>query len=206
MKRLGGMLILAAAMGLLSEASADSIWQRRDPRAAYLFQDSRARRVGDILQIVIQDTTGVKNNDLRKMDRSSSASGVFNFKGDSSGGKMSRTGAVDFNASGTATRDFSGAAAVTINRQFTDRISVAVIDVQPNGNLIVEGTKRITVDREQRLIRISGIVRPTDLLLDNSVLSQQVANFQITYIGKGPEYRFANQNYVGRLMNWLWPF
>jgi len=81
-----------------------------------------------------------------------------------------------------------------------------VIDVFPNGNLVVEGFRRQTVAGDARMMRVSGIVRPDDISLTNIVLSPAIANLQIEYIGTGPEMHFVNQGYVSKLMNFLWPW
>jgi flagellar L-ring protein precursor FlgH len=183
----------------------DSIWERRDPRAL-LFVDSRARRVGDVLSIVIQETTGIAHKDELQTSKDTAMGGILSYKGDSSSGKGSRAGALDFSVSGSSTRSFDGKSQYNIDHSFADQVGVTVIDVLPNGNLVVEGLRRITVGPEERTIRISGIVRPNDISLANTVVSQAVANFQITYVGKGAETRFSTQGYWGRALNILWPF
>jgi flagellar L-ring protein precursor FlgH len=198
--------MLAGCLSALGYVNADSIWDRRDPKGAFLFVDSRARHIGDIVTILIQETTGVNNTDQRKMSKDSTASGTFNYKGSTQAGAKTRSSAVAFSSNGEATRTFQGSAAVTINQVFTDRLAVTVVDVLPNGNLVIEGFRKRNVDREERIIRITGIVRPNDILLNDTVLSQSIANFQITYLGQGADTRFTNQNYLSRIINWIWPF
>ena len=70
----------------------------------------------------------------------------------------------------------------------------------------VEGNKRVVVSGEERIIRISGIVRPIDISLTNTVSSTTLANFAISYTGKGPQSRFTNQNYLSKILNYVWPF
>jgi flagellar L-ring protein precursor FlgH len=206
MKRRYGLLALVAGMLALSYASADSIWDRRTPQAGFLFTDSRPRRIGDVVTIIIQETTGINNSDQHKLNRAANAAGTFNFKGDSAAQKNSRSASADFSASGTSNRGFQGTSSFTINQVFTDRMSVTVVDVLPNGNLVVEGFRKRYLDREERLIRITGIVRPIDVLLDNTIFSQFVANLEISYVGKGPDTKFTNQNYFSRILNLLWPW
>jgi flagellar L-ring protein FlgH len=191
---------------LPSVAGADSIWDRREPRSAYLFYDNRARRIGDLLTVVILETTGIANNDQKQLSKDTKAGSVFNFKGATKGGKMSRDGQVDFDASGSSTRSFDSKSQLSIDQSFTDKMSAIVIDVLPNGNLVVEGFKQVIVGGEVRTIRISGIVRPIDISLANLVLSQAIANFQITYLGNGPTSRYVNQGWLGRVFNYIWPF
>jgi flagellar L-ring protein precursor FlgH len=206
MKRGYGFLALIGGLIVLSCANADSIWDRREPRSAFLFYDSRPRRIGDVVTIIIQETTGINNTDQHKLNRATNAAGTFNFKGDSAAQKNTRSASADFSAQGTANRGFQGNSAFTINQVFTDRMSVIVVDVLPNGNLVVEGFRKRYLDREERIIRITGIVRPIDILLDNTVFSQFVADLEISYVGKGPDTKFTNQNYFSRILNLLWPW
>ncbi len=187
-------------------ARADSLWSRRDPRSAFLFVDSRARRVGDVLTIVIEETTGVDNKDERQMSKDTKAGGILGFKGSTTAGKLSRAGQVDVDVSGSSTRSFDGKSQYSVGRHFQERVSVTVVDVLPNGNLVITPYRRRVVSGEERLTRLSGIVRPIDVALDNTVQSQFIANLQVDYVGRGAESRFTNQNYFGRVLNYLWPF
>ena len=113
---------------------------------------------------------------------------------------------MDASVNNTSRRQFNGSAQLTSDRSFTDRITVTVVDVMPNGNLVVEGYRSRVVAGEQRMLRVTGIVRPTDIGAQNTVQSQFMANFRISYLGRGPESSFVNQSYLGRAMNLLWPF
>jgi flagellar L-ring protein precursor FlgH len=199
--------VLSAGIVLTPGAvHADSIWARREPRSAFLFVDERARRIGDVLTIQVQEQTNIGNQDQRQLSKDAKASGIFTFKGSTQGGKSTRSGQVDFEPSGSSQRAFDGTSNYTVGRSFIDTLSVTVIDVLPNGNLVVEGFRRQVVTGEQRMMRVSGIVRPDDITLTNTVLSQFIANLQISYVGTGPESRFVNQGYVGKLFNWVWPW
>jgi len=187
-------------------AHADSIWARREPRSAFLFVDERARRIGDVLTVEILEQTDIGNSDQRKMSKEAKANATFTFKGSTQGGKSVRSGTVDFEPAGSSQRTFDGSSAYTVGRTITDTMSVTVIDVLPNSNLVVEGFRRQVVAGEQRMMRVSGIVRPDDISLANTVRSPFVANLQISYVGSGPESRFVNQGYVGKLFNWVWPW
>ena len=206
MKRFSWTIVSAGVLLVPGAGRADSIWQRREPRSAYLFVDERARRVGDVLTVQIQEETDIGHKDQRNLSKDSNASAVFTFKGSTTGGKSSRSGTFDFEPSGSSQRGFDGSSAYTVGRTFVDTMSVMVIDVFPNGNLVVEGFRRQTVSGDVRMMRVSGVVRPDDISLTNVVLSPSITNLQIEYIGNGPEMRFVNQGYLGKLMNFVWPF
>ncbi len=176
-------------------ARADSLWERRDPRHAFLFDDSRARRVGDILTIEINEATNNNETEKRALSKSNSANAGINF---SSG--------ANFSGNGNSARQFSGNSQLQTGRVFTDQLTVCVTDVLPNGNLVVEGYRSRIINSELRELRITGVVRPIDISLQNVVQSPAVANFRISYVGRGPESSFINQGWFSRIFNKIWPF
>lgn len=185
----------AAPIGL-----ADSIWDRRDPRYAYLFQDNRARNIGDVVTIAIAENTVANEQDQRTLSKTSSATAAVAFGNAAS----ATTPAPLFNVS--SNRQFSGNAQLVMNRVFTDQINAVVVDIMPNGNLVVEGYRSRVVAGEERVLRLTGIVRQADIGSANIVASNQLANFRISYLGRGAPTRFSNQNYMGRIFNRIWPF
>ena len=186
----------------IASSRAQSVWQRRDPRFSHLVTNSTARRVGDLLTILISENTAVQNRDQRALQRSSD--GGFNFSAVATGVGNSTSGSL--NMSGDSARSFDGNSQYSVEQEFTDRITVQVLEVLPNGNLLVGGKRRRIVADEQRLLEVSGIVRPIDVRPDNSIRSQFIGNFQIKYSGCGPESHFTHQGWVARLLNRVWPF
>ncbi len=208
--------VLAAlgAAGMFPPAAlADSIWDRRDPRYAYLFQDNQARQIGDILTVVISESTVSNDSDQRAMSRTSSTGGqisLFGFGSTSSNGGTPASGNAAHGfvfplPNSNISRTFNGNASLAVNRVFTDKMSVTVVDMMPNGNLVVEGYRSRVVAGEERVLRITGVVRQQDVGLGNTVGSGSVANFRISYLGRGPESRFVNQSLLGRAVNLVWP-
>jgi flagellar L-ring protein precursor FlgH len=105
-----------------------------------------------------------------------------------------------------ASRSFTGTSAYNINQTFTDTVTCTVVAVQPNGNLVIEGFRQRVVTREVRTLRLCGVIRPMDILYDNTIPSTFVGNLQIEYLGRGVETRWTNQGWLGRIMNRVWPF
>lgn len=191
---------------LVSFASADSIWDRRDPKAAYLFHDNRARSVGDILTIAISENTANNERETRALDRGTNNSATANFEGNYQfGGADAKNGTLDGSGSTSSRRRFNGSAQMTSTRTFVDRMAVTVIDVLPNGNLVFEGTRSRVVAGEERVLRITGVVRPNEIGANNTVQSQFIANFRVSYIGRGQSSEFVNQSVLGRVVNFLFP-
>jgi flagellar L-ring protein precursor FlgH len=179
-----------------------SLWEQRDPRKAFLFQDLKARSIGDVLTVAINENTDVANSDRRDMSKqsSTSAEGGFGYSGSASSGSASATINAD------SQRDFSGDVNYSSDRQFVDRFSVTVIDVLPNGNLVIAGTRKVLVEGDEKRLTLSGIVRSEDVREDNSVRSSDISNLDITYFGSGTEQHFIKQGWLARKVNKLWPF
>ncbi len=198
--------IIAGAVVALTATSvsrADSLWDRRDPRYGYLFQDNRARSVGDTLIVTISETTVANEQDQRNMTRTTSGSGqvtLFDKLRTPRNGDAGTSGntLIQFPTQNTAMQ-FSGNSQNTTNRVFTDRMAVTVVDVMPNGNLVVEGYRSRVVAGEERVLRITGIVRPADIGVGNVIPSGSVANFRINYLGRGPATRTTKQGILSRL-------
>jgi flagellar L-ring protein precursor FlgH len=119
---------------------------------------------------------------------------------------MSKRFANNLSAALQSGRKFDGTANTTIDRKFTDRMTVVVTEVLPNGNLVVEGGRQFQQHRETRVLHVSGVIRPADIGGDNSVQSGFIADLRMRYDGKGPESNSMNQGWGGRLMNIVWPF
>lgn len=188
------------------QADADSLWPQRCPQRAYLIDDSRARRLGDLLTIIVSESTQVTNREDKGLAKNSEASGLFNFSGETSGGigLSAADGSLSF--SKASDRSFDGEANYQNSQRFTDRITVAVTGVAPNGNLILHGTRNIMISGEQRTLHVSGVVRPIDIGPDNTISSQYVSEMVAVYEGTGASQSFTRQGWLGRKVNKVWPF
>lgn len=207
----GANLLVAAIMFVVlpvpQPASADSLWSRRQPHVAFLFEDNRGRRVGDVVTIAINESSNNNNNEMSNLNKTTNFAHTFSYKGDSSAGKnVSLSGAADLSLTGSSTRALNGTAYVMDTRSFTDYMTVTVIDVLPNGNLVLEGYRTRLLSGEERTLRITGIIRPEDIGAQNTVQSQFIANFQIHYVGRGPDTTMNSYGWWGKLMNVAWPF
>ena len=206
MKPWSRLVLTVGAALVVSEVRADSIWERRDPTRAYLFVDTRARRVGDLLTIVIREETEIDQKEERALEKSSESGGLFKYNATATDGAGSHAASMDFDAAGSSSRKFDGKSEFSSQRELEDRMAVIVVDVLPNGNLLIEGSRRRVVSGEERMLCVSGIVRPIDIAPGNIVDSPFIANFQIAYRGKGVESKFTNQGWLNRIVNHVWPF
>jgi flagellar L-ring protein precursor FlgH len=185
---------------------AQTLWDRRDPNVSEMFTDLRARRVGDVLTVLIEETTGSDSQEKREMGKATNATSSTSGSGSTSAlGQALRSFGFGLDLANSSNRTFDSKANSTIDRKFTDRMSFVVIDVQPNGNLVVQGCRQRMITREMRTLRLTGIVRPADIGPNNIVQSFYIANLYISYEGRGPESTSTNQNWGGRVFNKLWP-
>lgn len=198
--------VLAGALLALTTVSmsrADSIWDRRDPRYAYLFKDNRARMIGDTLIVTISEATVANEQDQRTYSRTTSGSGqvtLFDRLRTPAGADAGSAGATQFQfPSQNTALQFNGNAQNQVNRVFTDQMAVTVVDILPNGNLVVEGYRSRIVQGEERVLRITGIVRQADIQVGNVIPSGAIANFRISYLGRGPATRTNKQGILTRI-------
>lgn len=159
-----------------------------------LFEDRRARQVGDLLTIVINEKT--------QADKQAASNG-------------SKTGAVDsaigtilglplktlqgLAATGESSNKFADKSAVNSSNTFNGTITVTVVEVLPNGNLVVGGEKQVALDKGTEFIRLSGVVQPDTIQAGNTVSSAKVADARI-------EYRTGAKLDSAEVMGWLGRF
>jgi len=156
-----------------------------------LFEDRRARFVGDTITIKITESTTASAANANKLDKSNaqkaSVSALSGLPG---------KGLLGMDLGATSSTAFSGKGAAANNNVFTGSITVTVIDVMPNGNLLVSGEKQLAIGEEQEFVRISGVVNPSFVDFSNSVDSSKVADARI-------EYKSAGQISDGQIMGWM---
>ena len=203
--------ILLGMIFLANDASAQQslLWLRRDPAMTNTFADVKARRAGDLLVVTIDERSAVANKDLRTLAKESSsssdASGNFGTTGDFG----TSAGGVSVGEETSAERDFKANTKYDSARRYEDQFTVTVIDTNPNGNLLISGTRHVGIEGDRRTLVLTGIVRASDILPDNSISSQKVANLDIRYATSRPigaERAFINQGWLGKKLNRLWPY
>lgn len=181
--------------------------------ATMLWEDQRAKRIGDIITILLQENTTASKTNSTNITRDSShntdlptilgTSPSFDASKILPGSNSNLTLQNNF-ASGN---DFSGSADADQSNNLNGSITVTVSDVLPNGILVVRGEKWLTLGQGEEYIRITGLVRSGDINPDNTVVSTKLADARITYAGRGD---LANSNRIGWASKFfnspLWPF
>ncbi len=163
-----------------------------------LFEDRRARRVGDILTVRLQESTNASKNSQTSTDKSSEAAlanaTVF-------GTPLTSNGVPLLEGSLSGGTTFDGKGASSQSNSLSGDITVTVVKRLPNGNLIISGEKWVTLNQGQEFIRLSGIIRPEDIYPDNSLLSNRIASAQITYSSKGVLAAANKMGLISRFFN-----
>jgi flagellar L-ring protein precursor FlgH len=188
-------------------SAAQTLWDRRDPNVSTMFHDYRARNIGDVLTVFIEETTGFDAQETRALGKKTNSEITLNATGSQSGlAGILRQFGYGLDLTNASNRTFAGNNNSSIDRKFTDRMSFIVTDVLPNGNLVVEGSRQRLITREMRILRLRGIVRPADIGPYNTLQSQFLADLYVSYEGKGPESAYTNHGWGGRVFNAIWPF
>jgi len=200
------MLILLVTIWFalpMADSRADSIWARRDKNMKELYADDIARNIGDILTIKITEDSKVDNKAKRDLKKETDRSSTFNGNLNIDHILPSIPG---FTMSAETNNELTSKADYKDERSFTDNVTVVVIDVLPNQNLVVMGTRNRNIGGDIQTIEVSGIVRPSDIAFDNTVKSEQVANFRIVSKNGGVSDKYTKPSWLGRVFDILWPF
>ncbi len=163
-------------------------------RGNALFEDRRPRNVGDILTIVISEKADASKNSATTASRNGKLSADFGVTPKILGGLLRGQ---DAGLAGDTSLNAKGGANAA--NAFNGVITVTVVDVTPNGNLVVSGEKQMLINQGTEYIRFSGLVNPQTVVGNNTVLSTQVADARIEYSSKG----FINE---AQTMGWLQRF
>ncbi len=165
------------------------------------YTDVKARNVGDIVTINIVESSRASKNASTKTSRNSEF-------GASWSGVLSKLSGNWFGDEHKASFDneFEGKGETTRSSQLNAYITAQVIQVLPNGNLVINGSREVRVNNENQYINIQGIVRPEDISANNIVLSTFIAEAKIELTGQGVIADKQRAGWFTRILDWIWPF
>ena len=197
--RFGLWIALLAASATPLAVPAQSLWVEGASKPMYA--DKRAVGVGDLLTIVVQEsTTASKNNQTATSKKTSLDASIAAFLfSPAASGLLTQKGQLPA-LKYAMQHDFSGGGTIDNSEQIVARITVRVIDVLPNKNLVVEGTRETAFSGEKQTIVLHGVVRPEDVTSANTVFSYNVADAKIQIIGKGVVSDSQRRGWF----TWLW--
>jgi flagellar L-ring protein precursor FlgH len=162
-----------------------------------LFSDHRAMRIDDILTIMIVESA-----------KAGSESGTTTSKENSLGLESPGGSGVlrmipGFGVSGGSKVGYDGKGGTSREGSLIATISARVIKVLDNGNLVIEGSKVVEINEEKEIIKITGTIRPQDVLKNNIIYSSSIADAQITYTGKGVSNTGQRPGLLARILNFI---
>lgn len=165
-------------------AAADSLW--KEGRALPMTSDKKAHAVGDILTIIIQENNGAtRQNSTSTSKKNSVNASIASFLyGPAASGLLTKKGAYPAMAF-TGDTEFAGTGSINNSETITAQMAVRVIDVLPNGNMVVEGQLRTAFSGEKQDAVVRGTVRPDDISASNTLLSYNIADATIQFLSKG---------------------
>ena len=197
-------LLLACVAFLPVLSMAGTEWRM----ATSLYSDVKAREIGDIVTVIIEESSAVNREAAQKSAKSTTGGGSANFghptvttEDEVIGGPWSKINVPEFNWN--FKHDFTGGGELSSKEDFTSTMSARVLDVLPNGNLLLEGHRTVQLQQEKVQVTLTGTVRPKDISSDNTVSSSRMADASIRYDTQGPLVRDQQRGLFTKMVNWL---
>jgi flagellar L-ring protein precursor FlgH len=177
---------------------------------AALYEDQRANAVGDLLTVVVVETSEASREATTDLSRKAAvAADVSAFLGAPTHFGLDRLyGSTGFDPSVKANtaNTFKGEGTTTRKDVLRTRVAARVLEVMEDGNLLVEGRRQVKVNEEDQFLFVRGIARPTDISPDNTISSVALAEAQILYGGSGDISSHQRPGWLYRVVNAVWPF
>ena len=187
-------LLLIAVLFPVCPVFADSIWERT---STSLFSVNKSFRVGDIITIIVIESTSAVHKAGTDTNVNDNLSTTLDHT-------LTRLEIQPSNyVKATAGNTYRGLGSTTRTSNVTAKIAAIVVKVMPNGNLMISGEHRVEVNDEIQTLRISGMVRPKDVSLQNTVYSYQVAGADVSVKGKGVVGEADSPGMFTRFFNWI---
>lgn len=166
-----------------------------------IYSDATAHRVGDIISVILSESTQAQKNAKTELKKANKATldpitgfgaASVNFKND----------AIQFGLNQNS--DFKGDSKLNQGNSLSGNISVHVLRVLPNGNLMIRGEKWMTLNNGDEYIRLTGVIRAQDISSSNTIISSKVANARIQYSGTGSFAEVNKQGWLSRFFSSSW--
>ena len=193
-----------------SQASEGGLWPG-DTSKNLLFEDTKARRVGDIVTVVVNETATSSQTASTDTSKDSNISldtdGILGLPANLNIQNFLGLGtAFDPNLSANTSRSSAGSGTTTRAGTLTATISAVITEIMPSGNFIIEGKRSVTVNNEEQIMILRGMVRPEDISFQNTVESTLIANASIILSGQGVVADEQRVGWMTRLIALIWPF
>jgi flagellar L-ring protein precursor FlgH len=199
-RKYSAAFIVLVFYGLFIADTAGVLGQDEQPIGMQnsLYSDVKALKVGDTLSVIISES----NTASKSAQTNTSKANEGNVEGDATTGAL-RGMFPGMGGSVSYDNQYSGQASTNRSGSLTSRMTVLVVDIMPNGNLVIEGTKTMEINNDMEVVTLSGIVQPEFISSSNTVYSYQIANAKLLYKGKGSVTQGQRIGVLGRLINWI---
>jgi flagellar L-ring protein FlgH len=193
--------ILIAGLLIAPPSSATSLF---DEDGCDLFTADTATEIGDLVTIIISETTSASNRASTETQKSLNTDGELSVTGFLQWiAGFPETIAPVEDLTFTPSEDFGGEGRVTTQGTFTTRFTATVIDILPNGNLLIEGTRTIDIAEDTANLVLRGVIQTSDLTVDNTIQSNLVAELEITYNNEGIIGDRQHDGILSRIFNFF---
>lgn len=198
-------LILAAAFACIAGAvRAESLFPINDAKATSLVADDKASRLGDVVTVIVQESQSVANSSSLKLDKTASLSAKVDKANIFTVDDLVKKNPLDVSASGS--RSFNGEGEYAQSSAINNMVTCRVVQVLPNGDMVIEGSRVNDTGRDRQSTRVAGVVRPKDINSDNTVLSTLLADAKIVVETKGAVNDTSDRGWFTRALDFIWPF
>lgn len=182
-------ILIIFSLSLIVNAD-NSLWS---DKAADIYQDRQEFKIGDIITVLIEESADAVQSANTSTSQESNVEagpglGIFEF-----------IKAFSFDYSDEGSADGQTQRSGTLRADITTQIT----EILPSGNFRIVGTKKIKINGEEQIIKLTGIIRPEDISLSNTISSKKVAEASIEYEGKGPVAEKQKPGLLERIFNWL---
>ena len=198
--------LMAMAFTILMDSQnlfADSLYPVEGTSSIY--NEKRARRVGDVITVIIQETNQATNSASSQMQKSAGlvAGAGMGFYGTGEYGADVLSNNANGNIGVGVGASHQGQGTSSRASSITGEMTAKITSVLPSGNYLVEGTRYVEVNDEKQTIEVTGEIRPDDISSNNTVVSTRVANARIKFTGTGPASETAKPGILTRVLSWL---
>ncbi len=188
-----------------ADYSSGSIWQTT---SGGMTEDLKARRRGDIVTIVITETASASKEAKTDTSRGSTVNaGIPNFMGLEKVGLLKNNiGDLSKLINASVDSSYKGSGSTSRAENLKATMTARVLEVLPNGNMMIEGRRNIKVNNEDQEIILEGTIRPRDIGADNVINSIYIADARISYAGRGIISDRQSPGWLMNIVDKLWPF
>lgn len=183
------LVMIFCSMQLLSQ-------DMRQNSFSSLFSDQKASRIGDAVTILVVESSQASNNAETKTERTSE----LGLKENGSIGKSSLPGA---NIQLGSENSFNGMGSTRTQGLIKTKISATIDSVLGNGNLVIKGSRKLNINGEEQIIKIQGIVRTADINSDNTILSYNISEAEISFEGNGMIADSQKPGWLTKFFHWI---